>query len=277
MQTALRLIKENQQKALVHLVKEQGQLLTTMYEGKTLLHYAATQNIAFGCTLHLLNLKADPNIQDEQGLTPLFDATAHNAYFSISCLLNAGATPSVTCPVSGNSLLHVLGQSSADQGSLLSDMTLRSLLSHLSIHTLNNRGETLLFQPHILKKRPLLNLLCQKKKADPNWQDAQGNTPLHVVLYAANEHFVQKAEIVQVLLNNSANLSIRNHAGKTPLMVALSKAPQPATFLHLYTPDQGLDDLRSSLDSNLCLSPENKDRILLALFKLCKGLYIQGQ
>jgi len=157
----------------------------------------------------LLNLGVDPNLRDEEGLTPLHRALMHNNPYSaevVDLLLSRGADPNVRGR-DGNTPLHLAAEFNRVQAAAL-------LLKHgADPNAVNARGEAPL---HIAagEGRYAVAYLLLQHGADPNARDAEGNTPLHRA--AANCRYA----LAQLLVQHSADPNAKNNQGKTPADLA---------------------------------------------------------
>jgi ankyrin repeat protein len=153
----------------------------------------------------LLNLGVDPNLRDEEGLTPLHRALMHNNPYNaevVDLLLSRGADPNARGR-DGNTPLHLAAEFNRVQAAAL-------LLKHGADPNVRNaRGETPL---HIAagRGRYAVASMLLKHGADPNTRDAEGNTPLHRA--AANCRYA----LAQLLVQHGADPNARNNEGKTP-------------------------------------------------------------
>jgi len=153
----------------------------------------------------LLNLGVDPNLRDEEGLTPLHRALMHNDLYNaevVDLLLRRGADPNVRGR-DGNTPLHLAAEFNRVQAVAL-------LLKHgADPDARNARGETPL---HIAagEGRYAVAYLLLQHGADPNARDAEGNTPLHRV--AANCRYA----LAQLLIQHGADPNAKNNQDKTP-------------------------------------------------------------
>lgn len=76
-----------------------------------------------------------------------------------------------------------------------------------------------------------------KAGADVNWQDENGDTPLHVVFsHAKNDFFSAQylPDVIEVLMNAGADINARNHAGEAPVHLA-AENNCPASISQLAT------------------------------------------
>ena len=75
--------------------------------------------------------------------------------------------------------------------------------------------------------------------ADPNWQDPDGNTPMHLAI--ASPIVAEPAYFVQALLQAGADRQVRNAAGRTALDEAMAR-------LAVYSP--GMPPCKSSCSAS---------------------------
>jgi len=186
--------------------------------GNTPLHYAvnsrSTEEIK-----RLLRMGANPNIQNNKGNTPMMDVFAGewssdvirmlHFYGSILTLKNKDGTIAfdLTKHDFGSGLgskgkklrLNVMEQKTPDGTTMLGQMAKRGELSKLT-------------------------KALEEDKINPNLKDANGQTAAHVAATAGEE------EILSVLIDAGANLSITDENGQTPLSIAHGDMDRDAVY-----------------------------------------------
>ncbi|XP_039298509.1 rabankyrin-5 [Nilaparvata lugens] len=131
----------------------------------------------------LIENGADPDAKDPKGWTITHRAVERGDAFSAKFLIENGASVAITTPERGHSLLHLIASSShhSDAESAMAEIAKRLLDSNF----------------------------------DPNLQDKEGVTALHLAVMARNE------DIFSLLLTKSVNLNVQTHEGHAPLWYAL--------------------------------------------------------
>ena len=166
-------------------IKDGADVNARGYRGSTPLHEAASQPLI---VRRLLGKRADPNVADDLGRTPLHcavgspETTSSDRYEVLSHLLTAGGDPNAR----------------------------------------RTTGETPLHDAATIPRETAAPVdLLLRAGADPNARDDLGSTPLH---YAARHPAKRRALAVDHLINAGANVNLRNHAGNTPLHLAVAGA-----------------------------------------------------
>ena len=101
--------------------------------------------------------------------------------------------------------------------------------------------------PLFLAYNPKVVALLIKKRAKMNAKTFAGNTPLHSAIKYPKKIFRYKK--IELLVTNGSDISIRNKAGETPLMLAVQEDDLETVKLLL---DNGAD---TTIQDNLGLSP----------------------
>ena len=170
--------------------------------------------------------RADPNIPDEIGYTPLHEAASQGLAKIMKILLRNGADPKRR-DREGRVPLHV----SAEHGDVETAKILFEGTGGLNLRDKEGMTPLLLsvYSRHsrILKMVKELLLLS----ADPTETDIQGNTPLHLTVPFSGADMradcdEQKkgfiaVDIAELLLKNGAEIDARNKEGMTSLQVAM--------------------------------------------------------
>ena len=156
----------------------------------------------------LLQYKADPNIEDIEGVTALMYGTGNSTIFKM--LLDHGADLNATdvfkytmmhyaCAIGNVRVVEIIQTRNRDL-----------------INTISTEGHTPLLVATDSKQLAVVKRLL-KEHADPNIQHIRGGTPLH---YASSVGYLL---IVQELLHHNADPNIQMTDGITPLMAATFK------------------------------------------------------
>jgi myosin-5 len=163
--------------------------------GNTPLHYAKHASFV---KLLLERGMANPNIPNERGFCAIHVAVQRRDIESVKCLLSHFANVNVADDCKWLTPLHLAAQD--------------------TIHDSNSRSNTLAKGSQ--SRSPaveITRLLCAVTKphpADLNYQDKDGNTPLHHASILQNG---TAGEIMLLLLKNGANPNIKNNRGQTPM------------------------------------------------------------
>lgn len=113
---------------------------------------------------------------------------------------------------------EVMMQNQLNQVSTTGDIkTLKKILENplwVDFHT--HDGQTALMKASKTAQKNVMNILIERG-ADVNYQDTDGNTPLHHLAVILNN---KNSRALKVLIKSKANLNIKNNNGETPLMLA---------------------------------------------------------
>lgn len=167
--------------------------------GNTPLHFAKDE---FMVRL-LLTGGANPNIPNEHGLCALHLSVTRRNLHVIKNLLDNGADVNAADDVHWYTPLHLIAQS--HKGPLQAT----GMNDSEDIASLESKQATL---------GAICTLLCSVSDppAEINYQDYQGNTPLH---HAAVLDEDDGGEVMRSLLKSGANPNIKNERGQTPLLL----------------------------------------------------------
>ncbi len=184
----------------------------------------------------LIENGVNPNLQDEEGKTPLHIIALYDDDVNIAIaklLLKKGADPNLE-DQKGRVPLHIAARRQNPQ---MVDVLLASEKTEVDLQ--DNRRCTPLFEAvgpglyfygkkeNIEKDEDFYRLDTFGDEAehivkallfhgaDPNFQDEDGNTPLHIVAFAHPREI--NIAIVKLLLDDSADPNSRNEKGDTPL------------------------------------------------------------
>lgn len=151
-------------------------------------------------------------------LTPLAEAIARHNIARITELLSTGAKPDA--PAGSQTYLHRTATSG-------DPAVMQALLSHGANPNVRNATGA---RPLHLAITPALVKLLVAAKADVNATDNNGQTPLHM---AANRG---ARDVAEALLDAGAKTDVRDHAGKTPLDLAVEgQRVETVRLLHART------------------------------------------
>ncbi|KAG4091235.1 ankyrin [Neocallimastix lanati (nom. inval.)] len=87
------------------------------------------------------------------------------------------------------------------------------MVDKTNINKCNHARETYLIMATKMNNEKVINVLLERE-ADPNLQDAEGNTALHYAAFKGNK------AIIEALVKYKANMEIQNSNHETPIMVA---------------------------------------------------------
>lgn len=147
--------------------------------GNTALHYAQSFDIADV----LLCSGVNPNIPNCDGLCALHLAVRRRDFSMVRCLLSHGANVTVADDICWYTPLHIVAETTQEKAML------------------SVRG-------------PIAELLCEAKKPDLNYQDRDGNTPLHHAASLAEE---DAGILISIFIEHGACPKVVNNRGQTPI------------------------------------------------------------
>ena len=221
----------------------------------TPLHVAAENNHA-DCIRTILEGGAmvDPLYCTKKRETPLHVACAHGFYQSAEVLLRYQADPDAVNG-QGETSLHLACKGlQSDLINLLLEhdatITARDEMDRTPLHfLLNSKLGGKLECIEILFKSIANNEVLYKRKTDIiNLADKQGWTPLHYAAYNG------RAKSLQFLIENKADLGLKNKSGQSGLQFAVKYLPSPT-----------IEAIQSQLDKSIqcdCLDSPDGDLIL---------------
>jgi ankyrin repeat protein len=161
----------------------------------------------------LLRSGANPNIQDEEGNTPLNRPILHGDAAVIDALINAGGDVNIPNK-RGNTPLHSHWNP---------QIIARLIQAGAKLNARNTHQQTpahLLAIDSSISTDSLNKLLAAGAEVDV--QDDQGNTPLHEAV-CREGYCLRPYRKTTALLNRGANPSIENHAHQTPWHIIQSR------------------------------------------------------
>jgi len=202
------------------------------YKKETALHYFTFTRPRFNKIderLHkivhfLIKNGADPNVQDNDGNTPLHNIARNGLHwlFLLESYLeyhNIIVNTSIQNE-NGNTPLHLLALKSENIHAMI------MMINKTNIHIQNENGLTPLHcSAKTLKVNYVKKLL--ERESDPNKKDNDGNTPLHLVVLRmranGKDDLYKIKQIIDLLISNGGSKKLINKDGKTPIKILKSK------------------------------------------------------
>ena len=154
----------------------------------------------------LLQLKADPNMKDKDGDTPLHWASEFGQMDMARLLLQFKADPNIKGNYGSTPLQWASSNGQVEMARLL-------LQSNADPNVKNRDGYTPLQYASMFGYVDMTRLLLQSN-VDPNTKDNHGETPLHLASSAG------KVDTARLLLQAKANPNTKDNYGDTPLRVS---------------------------------------------------------
>ncbi len=216
------------------LLQNQSVANTQDNDGNTPLHYAESSSMV----KVLLDVgKANPNIPNESGICAIHIAVRRRDLESVRLLIEHRANINAADDTKWYTPLHLIAQSfnfygSGQSGSELKTFTIEianALLDakvpfQADVDYQDKDGNTPLHHATVLSSHiagDLISLLL-KKKARTNIRNNRGQTALHLVLHNMNlRKFDFYNDLVQLLLYHGSDTSVVSFSGCTPLHLAL--------------------------------------------------------
>ena len=187
-------------KKIVELMKGEG---THVGTGSTALHYLALSDEVCSSSDYkqivrqLVNQRADINVKDNGGWTPLHIAVYNKKGALVKALLSSGAD--LTIKDENNKTAYAIAEENKDQDTM--DLLYRERDRREKLHSAIWK-----VAPCLKEIERLIALgVCVDAK------DRSGNTPLHEA--SGNGH----ADVVKLLIDNGAKVGVRNGRGEAPL------------------------------------------------------------
>jgi len=230
--------------------------------GDAAIHTAAWRDAAANIR-QLAKSGADVNLKNRQGETALLQAIDARSPAAVKALLDVGADPNIA-DRKGNTAVHL----AAKTGDIKMTMNiLPQLLRHGGKVELKNKdGDTplqvVLFVPEP-ERRPIAQFLLDAG-ANPNIQDALGDTPLHHIAaqQIGQRQRDQLIPLLEMLIKAGANINAQNKDGETPLYKSVFEAcflnvkPTISSFLLQHGADKRIKLHDGSSAADLIHAPE---------------------
>jgi ankyrin repeat protein len=182
----------------------------------------------------LIERGADLNVRNADGRLPLHDCFEldHDDYAKI--LLEAGAVPDV-CAAAAYGMHDQLQRILAGDPATANDLTTGNSPLGWAVYGQQPRSATMLFEYGAVADRPPYDSYAWRPAAmvastevtrvllehgaNPNWQDEQGNTPMHRAI--TSRIVLDHAKFIRLLLDFGADAGLQNREGRTALDEAL--------------------------------------------------------
>jgi hypothetical protein len=182
----------------------------------------------------LIERGADFNARNADGRLPLHDCFELNHDDFAKILLNAGAVPDA-CAAAAYGMHDRLEQILKSDPANANDLTTGNSPLSWAAFGHQPKSATILFEHGAVADRPPydacawgpaamvssteVSRVLLEHGANPNWQDEEGNTPIHRVIQS--RMVLDPAKFVQLLLDFGADPGLRNRWKRTPLDEAL--------------------------------------------------------
>lgn len=229
-----------------------------------LLHLAIAEN-KLDVLQSLIEHGADLNVRNTEGRLPLHDCFELGRDDLAKALLNSGAIPDV-CAAAAYGLHDQLREILTREPALSNDLTTGESPLGWSVYGAQPVSTEILFEHGAIVDRPpydtyawgpaamvastAVTPVLLKHRANPNWQNSAGNTPIHLVI--TSRIVLDPAGFVELLLKSGADVTLRNRQGRTPLEEALAQTGRVAETYFPVRPigpkklDRTIDLLRSA-------------------------------
>ncbi|XKL64859.1 hypothetical protein PGB90_004945 [Kerria lacca] len=191
--SAIRLQREDV--VFLYLVENNSQLSKCLNEldtkGELALNLALKER-QMGIARTLLEHNADPDVCDSKGWTILHRAVERGDWFSARFLLEHGASISIVTPERGDTALHLIASSSPDTSpddstNVMTSVAKMILDKGLNPNLQNNQGFTPLHLAVMARNEELFNLLLLRENVDLNARTLEEHTPLYFALISTRK------------------------------------------------------------------------------------------
>jgi ankyrin repeat protein len=230
---------------------------------KRLIHLAVMEEK--GDVLRLLIERGtDMNVRDSGGRLPLHDCFELGHDDLAEMLLAAGAVPDV-CAAAAYGMHERLREILKQDPSQANDLTTGNSPMGWAVYGAQPVSATILFEhgavvdrspydsyawgPAAMVASTAVTPVLLGQGANPNWQNEAGDTAIHCAI--KSRIVLDPTKFVQILLESGADVSIRNHEGRTALDEALLQLDKTAETYFPVRPiarkklDQTIEILRS--------------------------------
>jgi len=168
------------------------------------------------CNL-LLKYGANINSKDEEGNTPIIKAAEFNNNDMVKFLIKNDADINLKNDEGEIALIQAVENDNVDMVKILLEEDLKTGDgSNLNIIYHEGKYSPLLMAGHN-KNKDIIKLLLEFG-ADPDLQNSEGNTVLHVMLKINPDKQDQIIEIINILFEYGINPNIKNNNGNTPIV-----------------------------------------------------------
>jgi ankyrin repeat protein len=178
-------------------------------DGNSALHYAVKEKYR-GFTYFLLDHRADPNIKNIAGVTPLHEAASIGDLAVMKALLEHGAEVNIQ-DGQGNTVMHIAMPADTHKAAL--DLLFR-YKANPNLRDL--RGDSPLHIIIKLNRGPEIVETLLKNGADVSIHNSEGKTPLYI---AVEEN---RTSLLPLFLDYHADIFAAANGGKTPFGLAMS-------------------------------------------------------
>jgi ankyrin repeat protein len=232
---------------------------------KRLIHLAVVGGKVDALRL-LIEYGADVDVRDAGGRLPLHDCFELGHDDLAKTLLDAGAVPDV-CAAAAYGMHERLREILKQDPGRANDLTTGNSPLGWSVYGAQPVSATILFEhgavvdrspydsyawgPAAMVASTAVTPVLLGHGANPNWQNEAGDTAIHCAM--KSRIVLDPTKFVQILLESGADVSIRNHEGRTALDEALLQLDKTAETYFPVRPiarkklDQTIEILRSRL------------------------------
>jgi ankyrin repeat protein len=193
----------------------------------------------------LIERGADLNARNAGGRLALHDCFELNHDDFAKILLDAGAVPDV-CAAAVYGMYEQLERILKNDPAMANDLTSGNSPLGWSVYGQQTKSATMLFEHGAIADRPPYDAyawgpatgvasigvgrVLLEHGANPNWQDEEGDTPIHRAI--RSRLVLDPAKFIELLLEFGADVRIRNREGQTALDEALVQMGESAeTYL----------------------------------------------